>query len=597
MADAFDPNALEYPLDAEYLLRKRRALRRELLARDIPWLDKKIAILGGSTTNDIQAFLELFLLKEGIRPTFYVSEYNKYWEDAMFDNPALKEFAPDLIYIHTTHRNITQWPSVTMKEDDVEALLKQQFAHFQAMWERLRETYCCPVIQNNFDRPAYRLLGNRDIVDHHGRSNFVFRLNALLYEYAATHADFQVHDIDYLAAQYGQEQWQDPQHWALYKYALTLKAIPAFAKDLAHIIKSIYGKNKKAVVTDLDNTLWGGVVGDDGVDNLVVGSEVAQGELFTALQEYLAELKQQGILLAVNSKNDEENALAGLKHPNNTLKPEDFACIMANWSGKDENMRAIAKTLNLGRDSLVFLDDNPAERTLVRAQTPEISVVEAQAPERFIQLVDHSGYFEVTQLTADDLVRSAMYQANAERMRLEQTFTDYQDYLYSLEMRAEIRDFEPIHLQRIAQLTNKTNQFNLTTKRFSDAEMARIAADPSYIRLYGRLEDKFGDNGIVSIVVGRIEGKQLHLILWLMSCRVLKRDMERAMFEALIARCRQRGIEELVGYYYPTPKNGMVKDFYSSLGFEKWAEDAEGNTTWIYPLAHHVSKEVPIEIL
>ena len=581
---------LSYPLQADVLLRKRKSIRRKLLERDVTWLNKKIAILGGSTTNDIQDFLELFLLREGIRPSFYTSEYNQYWEDAMFDNPALKTFSPDIIFIHTTSRNIAQWPTADMAPEQVRALLEQQFAHFKEMWDRLSAGYACPIIQNNFDRPLYRLLGNKDISDCRGGSNFVYRLNGLLYDYADSHPEFYVHDIDYLAAQFGQGAWQAPQYWNQYKYALNLKAIPEFSRNLAAIIKSIYGKNKKVITVDLDNTLWGGVVGDDGPENLVIGPEVPAGENFSMLQSYLQSLKQIGVLLTVASKNEEQNALAGLQHPNNTLHPDDFSYIAANWNNKDLNIRATAEALNLGLDSFVFADDNPAEREIVRAQVPEVTVLEGETPDRFLELLDHGGFFEVTSLTKDDLARSAMYKANADRIKLQQSFSNYKDYLLSLNMKATIRDFEPMHLQRIAQLTNKSNQFNLTTKRYSDADMLRMSQDPQYIRLYGRLEDKFGDNGIVSVIAGRADGSLLHIELWLMSCRVLKRDMELAMFDQLVAKSVERGITEIIGYYYPTAKNQMVRDFYQSLGFQQVSGDASGNTVWKYPTAVYVPK-------
>ena len=590
-------NMLAYPLDAELLIRKKRALKRELLARDVKWIDKRIAILGGSTTNDIQDFLELFLLKEGIRPSFYASEYNKFYEDAVFDNPALRDFAPDIIFVHTTSRNITRWPDVSMEPADVDGLLQEQFGRFRAVWDKLAERYACPIIQNNFDRPPYRLLGNRDVWDFRGRSSFVFRLNALLYEYANGHKDFYIHDIDYLAAQYGQSRWQDGEQWALYKYALALKAIPEFARDLANIIKAIYGKNKKTVVLDLDNTLWGGVVGDDGPENLAIGRETATGESFTMFQEYLKDVKQLGVLLAVDSKNDEVNALAGLKHPSGVLRPEDFAHIEANWLSKDRNMVTIAQTLNLGLDSFVFVDDNPAERSIIRGQVPEVTALEADKPHTFIDALDHGGYFEVANLTKDDLARNEMYRANADRQKLQQSFENYQDYLLSLEMRAEIRDFVPVHMQRITQLTNKTNQFNLTTKRYSDADMQQVLDREEYVKLYGRLEDKFGDNGIVSITVGQIKGEQLHMDLWLMSCRVLKRDMELAMFDQIVLKCREKGVKEIVGYYYPTAKNSMVRDFYKDLGFEKQSEDANGATVWNYQVSEHEQKNSVIEII
>ena len=590
MGSILTEGVLDYPLNPDWLIRKKKAIKREMLGQNISWLDKRIAILGGSTTNDIQDFLEIFLLRDGIRPSFYASEYNRYWEDAMFDNPVLKAFSPDVIFIHTTSRNITQWPSADMAPEQVQALLDQQFSHFKEMWDRLSTVYSCPIIQNNFDRPIYRLLGNKDISDCRGGSNFVYRLNGLLYDYANSHPEFFVHDIDYLAAQFGQAAWQTPQYWNQYKYALNLKAIPEFSRDLAAIIKSVYGRNKKVITVDLDNTLWGGVVGDDGPENLAIGPEVPTGESFSMFQSYLRNLKQIGVLLTVDSKNDETNALAGLEHPNNTLHPDDFAYISANWNSKDVNIRAMAEALNLGLDSFVFVDDNPAEREIVRAQVAEVTVVEGDTPDRFLDLLDHGGFFEVTSLTKDDLARNAMYKANADRIKLQQSFSNYKEYLVSLNMRATIRDFEPVYLQRIAQLTNKSNQFNLTTKRYSDADMLQMSQDPSYIRLYGRLEDKFGDNGIVSVIAGRVDGSLLHIELWLMSCRVLKRDMELVMFDQLVSRSVERGITEIIGYYYPTAKNQMVRDFYQTLGFDPVSEDEAGNTIWKYSTSGHIPK-------
>ncbi len=587
---------LDYPFDPDLLLRKRKAIKRELLEQDIKWLDKKIAILGGSTTNDIRDFIEIFLLKEGIRPVFYESEYNKYWEDAMFGNPELDEFKPDIVFIHTSHHNIKNWPVISMKSSEIDQILKDEFENFKMMWEKLEQRFECPIVQNNFDRPSYRLLGNKDISDEHGRSNFVYRLNGLFYEYASHHPNFFIHDIDYLSAQYGIGKWQDEQYWTRYKYAFALRAVPEFAYSLTRIIKSVYGKNKKVLALDLDNTLWGGVVGDDGVDNLEIGPETALAEAHLGFQKYLAQIRELGVLLTVNSKNDEENAIAGLKHPNNALHPEDFALIKANWFSKDENILSTAKELNLGVDSIVFIDDNPAERNIVRSQLPVVSVPEVEQPEYFINAIDRAGYFEVTSLTADDLQRNEMYKANAARLEVQKSFADYGEYLRSLEMQAEIGDFTPVNIQRVAQLTNKTNQFNLTTKRYSEADITAISADDSYIRLCGSLKDKFGDNGIVSIVLGKIDGEAIDIELWLMSCRVLKRDFELAMFDKLIEECKKKGVKTLRGFYYPTAKNGMVKDFYSGLGFSKVSEE-NGNTEWLYEIDSHVKKNNIISII
>ena len=589
---------LQWPFDPAWVMRKKNKLRRELLSEERSWTDVRIAILGGSTTNDTQDLMEVFLLAEGIRPSFYVSEYAKYWEDGMFDNPQLDEFKPQVIYIHTSSRNITQWPDISMTAEDAASLLENQYAHFEALWERLQAHYeGSMIIQNNFERPLVRLMGNQDICDFRGQSNFVYRLNGMLYDYAAQHKNFFVHDLDYLAADYGVSKWHDGQAWNLYKSAFHLQAGPALAYNLTRIIKSFYGKNKKALTLDMDNTLWSGIVGEDGPEGIEMGEGNAVGEGFRNFQQYLKQVKQTGILLSVNSKNDEENALAGLNHPDCVLKPDDFVAIKANWMSKDQNQKALADLIDIGIDSFVFIDDNPAERHMVHQQHPMVDTPPYENPEQMIQLLDHAGYFEVTNLTADDLKRSQMYQANVSRKQQEQKFENYDDYLLSLEMKATIRGFDPMNIPRISQLTNKTNQFNLTTKRFSEAEITAISEDPSYICLYGRLEDKFGDNGIVSVLFGHVEEDVLHIDLWLMSCRVLKREMELSMFDKLVEKCLEKGITTIKGYYYPTAKNHMVEKHYERLGFDLISEAEDGSTVWSIQTAGHENMNHVIEVL
>lgn len=585
---------LTYPFDSEYILKKSKRIKKELLATKEKRMVKKVAVLGGSTTHDIIRVLELFLLDQGIEPEFYESEYAMYWQDAMFENPKLQEFGPDVIYIHTSNRNITDYPQL---DDTKEMVLEKEenaYAHFQVMWEKLRETHDCPIIQNNFELPFYRLLGNRDAVDVHGGVHFLNRLNEKFYEYAESHENFYINDIHYLSSCYGLDKWADPFFWHMYKYALCLDAIPSLAFNVSNIIKSIYGKNKKALVLDLDNTLWGGIVGDDGVENLEIGQETSLGQVYQEFQNYIKAQKQLGVMLNVNSKNEEENALAGLQHPDGVLRPEDFIVIKANWDPKSKNLMDIATELNILPDSLVFVDDNPAEREIVRQQTCGTAVPEIGNPEEYIRIIDHSGFFEVTRLSADDRKRNEMYKANAMRKQQEQSFTDYKEYLRSLEMKAVIAPFEPLYMARIAQLTNKSNQFNLTTRRFSQSEIEKIAKDPQFLTLYGKLEDKFGDNGVVSLVIGQKEGKTMHIRLWLMSCRVLKRDMEYAMMDTLVKDCLKQGVETIYGYYYKTAKNAMVKEFYSLMGFEKINEDEQENSTWKYevPVDYRCKNEV-----
>ena len=574
---------LEYPFDPEWILKKKKALKRELLQNtQQTFLEKKIAILGGSTTRDIRDILELFLLNYGIRPCFYESEYNQYYADGMFPNPALEEFHPDILYIHTSNRNIEQYPSLEDDRTLVTQKLQAEYERFQALWEHLHAVYGCPVIQNNFEPPLYRLLGNRDASDHRGRWNYIQRLNQMFYEYADTHQDFYIHDICYEAADYGLERWSDPFYWNMYKYAMCVPAIPYTAFQLARIIKSIFGRNKKVLNLDLDNTLWGGVIGDDGPENIEIGQETSLGQTYAEFQDYLKQHKKLGVLLSVNSKNNEETALSGLERADSVLKREDFVAFRANWEPKSHNLYATAEELKLLPESFVFVDDNPAEREIVRQEVPGAAVPEITKVEEYIRVLDRSGFFEVTNFSEDDLKRNEMYLANEQRNRMQKNFSDYGDYLRSLEMKARIGAFDPTYFSRIAQLTNKSNQFNLTTHRYSQSEIEQIAADPQYLTLCGRLEDKFGDNGVVSIVIGRKEKDVLHIELWLMSCRVLKRGMEYAMMDTLVKQCRDYGIRQIYGYFYPTAKNAMVKDFYALQGFEKLEEDADGNAKWSF---------------
>lgn len=574
---------LEYPFDPEWILKKKKALKRELLQNtQQTFLEKKIAILGGSTTRDIRDILELFLLNYGIRPCFYESEYNQYYADGMFPNPALEEFHPDILYIHTSNRNIEQYPSLEDDRTLVTQKLQAEYERFQALWEHLHAVYGCPVIQNNFEPPLYRLLGNRDASDHRGRWNYIQRLNQMFYEYADTHQDFYIHDICYEAADYGLERWSDPFYWNMYKYAMCVPAIPYTAFQLARIIKSIFGRNKKVLNLDLDNTLWGGVIGDDGPENIEIGQETSLGQTYAEFQDYLKQHKKLGVLLSVNSKNNEDTALSGLERADSVLKREDFVAFRANWEPKSHNLYATAEELKLLPESFVFVDDNPAEREIVRQEVPGAAVPEITKVEEYIRVLDRSGFFEVTNFSEDDLKRNEMYLANEQRNRMQKNFSDYGDYLRSLEMKAQIGAFDPAYFSRIAQLTNKSNQFNLTTHRYSQSEIEQIAADPQYLTLCGRLEDKFGDNGVVSIVIGRKEKDVLQIELWLMSCRVLKRDMEYAMMDTLVKQCRDCGIRQIYGYFYPTAKNAMVKDFYALQGFEKLEEDVDENAKWSF---------------
>ena len=575
---------LTYPFDENYILSKKKKIKKELLESGNGFTDTRIAILGGSTTNDIKLVMELFLLDYGIKPSFYESEYNRYYQDAVFPNEELESFAPKIIYIHTTNRNITEYPKISDSPETIDELIKSEMLKFTSMWEKLEEKYHCPIIQNNFEMPLYRLMGNKEASDIHGKINFINRLNEEFYKYAREHDNFYICDINYISADYGLKKWQEPFYWYMYKYALNVAAIPYLSYNVANIIKSLLGKNKKGFVLDLDNTLWGGIVGDDGVDNLEIGPEESGGQVYSEFQGYIKEHKDLGLVLNVASKNEEENAIAGLNHPDGVLKPDDFIEIRANWEPKDRNFAAIAESLTLLPESLVFVDDNPAERAIVAGNLKGVRAPEIGEAHNYIQTLDHSGFFEVTNLSKDDLSRNEMYKENVKRAKLQASFENYEDYLISLEMLGTIKRFEPIYTARISQLSNKSNQFNLTTRRYTQTEIEEVMEDEAYIPLYGKLVDKFGDNGVVSIVIGHIVGEVCHIDLWLMSCRVLKRDMEFAMMDELVRLCKEKGVKQIKGYYYPTAKNNMVRDFYALQGFTKVSEDENGNTEWIFDI-------------
>ncbi|MBA4357670.1 MAG: hypothetical protein C0405_08100, partial [Desulfovibrio sp.] len=571
---------LNHPFDAHLVLRKKRALRRELLVRP-GLLDKRIAILGGSTTAEARDMLELFLLKGGIRPAFYESEYGRFAEDALYDNPELDAFAPEVVYLHTTSFNISILPGPRDTPNEVEGLVQAEFQRFLGIWEALFRKYGCLVVQNNFELPDLRLLGNQDCVDHRGRTAFIASLNQRLAGHARRHKNLLVHDLNLLSARFGLDRWHDPAFWHAYKYAMCLEAAPHLGHSLAALICAAFGRTRKCLVLDLDNTLWGGVIGDDGVDGILLGHETPEGEAYLAFQRWLKDMRSRGVMLAVCSKNDEDNARFGFSHPDSVLGLDDFTAFCANWEPKHENIRALAKAMNIGLDSMVFVDDNPAERALVAAQLPEVAVPDVGQDVSFYpRIIERAGYFETTALSAEDLARTRQYADNAQRTAQEERFHNYDDFLRSLQMTAEIRPFAPVYLERIAQLTNKTNQFNLTTRRYSLAEIEAVAADPAMVHLYGRLTDTFGDNGLVSVVIARVEDHSLDILLWLMSCRVLKRGMEDAMFDALLAQARARGLRELTGSYLPTAKNSMVSEHYARLGFTRVELAENGDSRW-----------------
>lgn len=585
------PRELRFPVTAANILRKRQQLRKELLAQP-NLLQKRIAILGGSTTTELRSMLELFLLAHAIEPTFYESGYNRYAEDVLFENPQLWSFRPDIVFIHTGWQSVSEFPELHDSAEQVEQRLRREMDRFQTIWEKIHTRFGAVIVQNNFDLPRLRPLGNLDATENYGRANFLMKLNAGFAAYASSHQHLLINDIHYLSAQVGLDAWYGHTYWYNFHMAVTPVATVALARNITGIIKAVFGKSKKCLVLDLDNTLWGGVVGDDGVQNLILGRDHPVGEAFLDFQRYVKILQRRGVILAVCSKNELENAKAGFSHPDSILRVEDFSAFKANWNPKPDNIREIAAELNIGLDSIVFVDDNPAERALVANELPEVATPEiGNSVCRFAEILESEHYFEAHKVVQEDLERVGYYNSNAQRSAAQAAFGNYDEYLVSLEMKAEIAPFAPVYLERITQLINKTNQFNLTTRRYTSAEVEAIAQDSDHVTLYGRLADRFGDNGLVTVLIGHVVGEVLEIDLWLMSCRVLNRKMELSIFDALVEACQTRGLSRIVGTYIRSRKNALVADHYRKLGFRAVEEESGSQSSWSWDVPETYSPD------
>jgi len=440
-------------------------------------------------------------------------------------------------------------------------------------------------------------MGNYEAVAPSGKIRFIRRLNEMMADYAYSQKNIYINDVNYISAFYGLDTFTDPSYYNSYKYAVNPSAIPYLCHSVASIIKSIYGKNKKVLMLDLDDTLWGGVIGDDGVDGIRLGAESPDGIAYSDMQRYAKDLTGIGVILGVCSKNEEAAAKSGFGHPSSILKFDDFASFNANWEPKHLNLQKSAEQINLGLDSFVFADDNPAERDIVRQACGGVAVPELGVPERFAETISGAGYFEVTSLSDDDAKRAGMYRQNSMRAAEESNFYDYGEYLESLKMKGYFGSFGAGQLERITQLANKVNQFNLTTKRYQPGEMKQRAASEDVVTLCGRLEDRFGDNGIVTAIIANVKDDNLDIELWIMSCRVFKRELEYAMFDELVRLAKERGIKTMTGNYYKTEKNAVAADFYRSLGFEKMSHN-EDDSSWKYAIPEsYENKNKSIEVI
>jgi FkbH-like protein len=404
-------------------------------------------------------------------------------------------------------------------------------------------------------------------------------------------------DVNALASLVGHSAWSAGRYWYAAKYPFATTMIPLYADNVMRIIAAQMGRSRRVLVLDLDNTLWGGIVGDDGIEGLALGSGSALGEAHSALQRMALSLKERGIILCVSSKNDEAIALDAFRnHPEMILKEDDIVAFRVNWEDKAANIKAIADAIDLGLDSFVFLDDNPAERKRVRDALPSVAVPELpEDPSEWLGVFQAAGYFEQSGFSKEDQQRAGFYKANALRAARLERIGDHDEYLRSLSMTLSIAPFDGAGRKRIAQLISKSNQFNVTTRRYSETEIEAMQSNSEVLTLQARLEDIFGDNGMISAVICRQTGRIWEVDTWIMSCRVLGRRVEETILQYLVEQARVRGISEIIGRYIPTAKNGLVRDHFSKLGFVQTGSQ-NGETTWQLAIASYGEKDLPLKV-
>ncbi len=544
----------------------------------------KLAILGSFTTKQLADFIDLFLFAAGVEANIYEGEYGVFRQEIIDPRSALHGFGPQVLFLATTWRDLTQHPGYASEAADVGKVVEAEYAEWAGLWQRAHQDLGCQIIQNNFTLPSWRPFANHETRHPGSPGRYLALVNQKLAEAAPSYVN--IHDVDFLASLAGRSRWDDPRFYHQAKLPCDPECLVDYAHSVASIVAAQLGLAKKCLVLDLDNTLWGGVIGDDGLGGIRLGQGDPAGEAFLEFQKYAQSLRRRGVLLAVCSKNEHQVAWEVFeKHPEIALRHGDFSCFMANWNDKASNLRAIAQQLNIGLDSLVFIDDNPAERAIVRQLVPEVAVPEMPDDVTgWVRTIEQHRYFQVLSVGTEDFQRTAYYQADQARREIQSSSADIETFLRSLEMKARIGPIHAATLERSVQLIHRSNQFNLTTRRHSVAEMSRILEDPDWITRTISLADRFGDNGLISVLLACVRGNALEIDTWLMSCRVLKRGVEQFLLNHLCSLARERGLSVLRGEYIPTPKNALVREHYTGLGFTKIGESADGTTRWELPL-------------
>lgn len=556
----------------------------------------RLGLLGDGTLSLLAPAIAGSGLRHGLLLDVVQGAYGSAVQEAMDPSGPLHSAGLDMLLIASDARSLGLARAADNPED-AERRVADALAQIKLIAQGFKAAVKAAILVQTVPPPLEPLFGSFDRVEATSGYAMVEALNRRLTEWAAEGQVVLV-DIARLAGTIGLEAWDAPRHWHASKLSFAPEMTPVYSDVVARTVAALRGRARKCLVLDLDNTLWGGVIGDDGVEGIALGQGSAAGEAFLAIQQTALELRRRGVVLAVCSKNEEAAALLPFReHPEMVLKEDHIAVFQANWTDKASNLRAIAETLNIGIDALVFLDDNPAERAQVRRELPLVAVPELpEEPALYPRMLMAAGYFEAVAFTADDRERAAMYQANAARAAAVAGSSDLGSYLASLEMQCVIRPVDGPSRVRVAQLINKSNQFNLTTRRYTQTEVEAAEADPARHLAQIRLVDKFGDNGIICVLIANKGAAAWEIDTWLMSCRVLGRRVEEASLAHLAAAAKAEGATQLIGRYIPSAKNAMVKDHYSKLGFTLVSTEDDGATTWALDLTTYEAPELPMDI-
>jgi FkbH-like protein len=545
----------------------------------------KLAFLSNGAINFISPCLVASAARHGIRLERIDTPFDQVTQETMDPGSRLYQSAPNMIVLALDSRALPL-------DVSVDAALQ----HVNAIRQAIHRHSTASVIVQNLARIPAPLFGSLDRTLAQSGYRRILDYNKALEESIAGSGDYLM-DVASLAEDVGLDRWHDPSQWYTARLPFSQKFVPLYTEVLARLVAALRGKSRKCLVLDLDNTIWGGVIGDDGLDGLVLGQGNPKGEAFLAVQRTALDLRERGIVLAVASKNDDDVAREPFrKHPDMLLREEHIAVFQANWHDKATNLKAIAESLDIGTDALVLLDDNPVERAYVRSVLPETGIPELPAdPALYPRALLFGGYFEAAAFTQEDRARADAYQANARRAQLKTQIGDVSQFLKSLDMTISFAPFDQSGRSRIAQLINRSNQFNLTTRRYTAAEIGAMESDPRLFTLQVRLADTFGDNGMIGVVICREREDAWEVDTWIMSCRVLGRRVEEAVLAEIVSAAGAADKTAVIGDYIESGRNGLVKDHYPRLGFARDGGD-NGRTRWRLEIAGFTAPALPFVV-